>query len=191
MGNCHRHWVKAKSCDVVQAHKSCTTHAHNDPPLLLSRVRMRPFSVRARAPRGSSACDHLAECHAELFPLRASLRFATSTLCFSLSLSPSFILHTLEDSSIVDNRTEFRMIDRRERRRKVLKMFRTTRKLRGPVSTAPRDSSTRCPSASKHFPFDYSSHTVHREKIGDSRPTTLRGFGRIWSEPSTDRWSKR
>lgn len=42
-------------------------------------------SVRARAPRGSSACDHLAECHAELFPLRASLRFATSTLCFFLS----------------------------------------------------------------------------------------------------------
>lgn len=141
----------------------------------------RPVTISRNATRN---CFHSALPFASLPPLFASL---------SLSLSPSFILHTLEDSSIVDNRTEFRTIDRTERRRKVLKMFRTTwtRKLRGPVSTAPRDSSTRCPSASKHFPFDYSSHTVHREKIGDSRPTTLRGFGRIWSEPSTDRWSKR
>lgn len=139
----------------------------------------RPVTISRNATRN---CFHSALPFASLPPLFASL---------SLSLSPSFILHTLEDSSIVDNRTEFRTIDRTERRRKILKMFRTTRKLRGPVSTAPRDSSTRCPSASKHFPFDYSSHTVHREKIGDSRPTTLRGFGRIWSEPSTDRWSKR
>lgn len=66
-------------------------------------------SVRARAPRGSSACDHLAECRAELFPLRASLPplFASLSL-FLLSLD----VYTLEEE--LDHRTKFRTIDRKD-----------------------------------------------------------------------------
>lgn len=39
MGNCHWHWVKAKSCDVVQAHKSCTSHAHWRNAITFTRMR--------------------------------------------------------------------------------------------------------------------------------------------------------
>lgn len=88
MGNCHRHWVKAKSCDAVQAHKSCTTRTHTTAHRCYFHVCVRVrslFLVRARAPRGSSACDHLAECRAGFFPLRSLLPYL-SQLSLSLSL---------------------------------------------------------------------------------------------------------
>lgn len=146
MGNCHRHWVKAKSCDVVQAHKSCTTHAHSGPPLLLSRVRMRPFlSERAlpgvRRPvtisrNATRNCFHSALPFASLPPLFAS---------FSLAIFTFYILYiyiyTFEEerSSIVAIEAN---LERSIVRKDGISSNETTRKLRGPVSIAPRDSST-------------------------------------------------
>lgn len=101
-------------------------------------------SVRARAPRGSSACDHLAECHAELFPLRASLRFATSTLCFFLSRHLYvlyFIYIYIRSKKSVARSWQSKRISN-DRSYGKTGFRRTTRKLRGPVSIAPRDSST-------------------------------------------------
>lgn len=43
MGNCHWHWVKAKSCDVVQAHKSCTHRIRTPWCNAITFTRMRSF----------------------------------------------------------------------------------------------------------------------------------------------------
>lgn len=144
-------------------------------------------SVRARAPRGSSACDHLAECHAELFPLRASLRFATSTLCFFLSRHLYvlyFIYIYIRSLKSVARSWQSKRISN-DRSYGKTGFRRTTRKLRGPVSIAPRDSSP-VPARPNTF-----LSIIHRRIAARERPTTLRSFGRIWSEPSTDRRSKR
>lgn len=68
-------------------------------------------SVRARAPRGSSACDHLAECRAELFPLRASLPPLFASL--SLSFSSLSTYTRSKRSSIIELNFE-RSIDRKD-----------------------------------------------------------------------------
>lgn len=143
MGNCHRHWVKAKSCDVVQAHKSCTTHAHSGPPLLLSRVRMRPFlSERAlpgvRRPvtisrNATRNCFHSALPFASLPPLFASFSLAIFTfyILYIYIRSKKSVARSWQSKRISNDRSYGKTGFRR-----------TTRKLRGPVSIAPRDSST-------------------------------------------------
>lgn len=186
MGNCHRHWVKAKSCDVVQAHKSCTTHAHSGPPLLLSRVRMRPFlSERAlpgvRRPvtisrNATRNCFHSALPFASLPPLFASFSLAIFTfyILYIYIRSKKSVARSWQSKRISNDRSYGKTGFRR-----------TTRKLRGPVSIAPRDSSP-VPARPNTF-----LSIIHRRIAARERPTTLRSFGRIWSEPSTDRRSKR
>lgn len=189
MGNCHRHWVKAKSCDVVQAHKSCTTHAHSGPPLLLSRVRMRPFlSERAlpgvRRPvtisrNATRNCFHSALPFASLPPLFAS---------FSLAIFTFYILYiyiyTFEEerSSIVAIEANLERsivrkdgISSNDAKVKRSRFDRSSRFIDSPVPARPNTFLS----------------IIHRRIAARERPTTLRSFGRIWSEPSTDRRSKR
>lgn len=182
MGNCHRHWVKAKSCDVVQAHKSCTTHAHSGPPLLLSRVRMRPFlSERAlpgvRRPvtisrNATRNCFHSALPFASLPPLFASFSLAIFTfyILYIYIHSKKSVARSWQSKRISNDRSKDGISSNDAK-----------------VKRSRFDRSSRFISPVPARPNTFLS-IIHRRIAARERPTTLRSFGRIWS---TDRRSKR